>query len=134
MGATEYGLAGCGSCKNISVDIDEALDGSHYEVSIEISSEFLPAHLRLRFESLRAIASVLQFMSDHIGIDGFYELEVSMKEGVTLTIVKDEEFNDRFFLKLFGDGFFVQQTLGGLSAASFIKALQPALSEARTKP
>ena len=48
-----------------------------------------------------------------------------------LVVAKDTEFNDRFFLKLFADGVFVEQTLGGMSATSFMKALLPALKEAR---
>lgn len=126
-----YGLLGIGKCKNVEVEICAAPDESHYELSISISLESTPAHYRIRMESLEQIQSLFHFISDHIGTDGYYQNEVIVSLHTKLVIAKDDEFNDRFFLKIVSNGLFIEQTLGGFAAASLMKALLPALQEAR---
>ena len=130
MTSAKYGLAGTGSCQNVSVDIDEALDGSHYEITIEVASDNTPSHLRFRLESLKQAVTILRFISDHIGNEGFEELELPLTGGTKMLFVKDSEQSDRFFLKFFGAGIFVEQTFGGLSGASLMKALLAAIQDA----
>ena len=132
MSSAEYGLAGTGSCKNVTVDIDEALDGSHYKMTIEVASDTTPSQFRFRLESLKQATTILRFISDQIGSNGFQELEIALKGGVNLLIAKDDEENDRFFMKFFTADVFIAQTFGGLSGASLMKALLAAIQDAGT--
>lgn len=125
------GLLGTGTCKNITVEIDEELDGSHYELSTTVSSEFVPTHFRLRLESLGQVADILNFVSDAMGRDGHAALSLDLVGGGVLTVSKDCEENDRLYLKIHAPGLSFEQALGGLSGASFLKALLPALKEAQ---
>jgi len=131
MNSADYRLAGTGTCKNITVEIDKALNGTHYELSTTVSSDFVTTHFRMRFESLDQVGSVLRFISDAMGRDGRDTLVVDLLGGSELTVTKDPEENDRIYLTVRAPGLFFEQTLGGLSGASFLKALMPALKEAR---
>src|SRR5689334_18365031 len=125
----KYALAGSGTCKSVTVEIDRAVDESHYEVAMT-TTDF---YLRLRMLSLEPAESILKFLSGHIGKNEFHELAIPLAESTRLTLVKDPEFIDRFFLKLQTDSVFVEYTLGGLAGASLMKALLPALREAESR-
>ncbi|PHS11014.1 MAG: hypothetical protein COA78_10680 [Blastopirellula sp.] len=124
-----YYLLGTGSCKSVSVDIDQSHDESHYELEVSTSD----AYFRIRMQSLDPAIAILRFIEDYIGKEEFHELEIPLSETTRLLLVKDSEFMDRFFLKMFADSLFVKYTFAGLNGASFMKALQQALAESRSE-
>ncbi len=124
----DYYLVGTGSCKSVSVDIDRSQDESHYELDVSTPD----ANFRIRMQSLDPATAMLRFISDYIGKEEFHELEIPLSESTRLLLVKDPEVMDRFFLKVFTDSLFVEYTFAGLTGASFMKALLPALKEARS--
>jgi hypothetical protein len=125
----EYYELGQGTCKSVHVELDQAFDESHCELVITTST----AYFRIRLRNLEPAEAILRFLSDHIGKNEFHELSIRLSESTQLVLVKDPEFIDRFFLKILADSIFIDYTLGGLSGASLMKALQPALQEAREK-
>jgi hypothetical protein len=125
--SSAYSQLGTGSCKSVSVEIDRAVDESHYEV-VMTTVDF---YLRLRMPSLDPAESILIFLSTHIGKNEFHELQITLSESTCFTLVKDLEIIDRFFLKLRTDSVFLEYTLAGMAGASLMKALLPALREAK---
>jgi hypothetical protein len=83
-------------------------------------------------QSLEPANAMLRFLTDYIGKNEFHELEIPLSETTRLVLVKDDEMMDRFFLKVFAGVLFVEYTLAGLTGASLMKALWPALAEAQS--
>lgn len=75
------------------------------------------------------VGELAAFLRSHAGRAGFAELVVGMLGGMTVRMVKDDEFTDRFFLRAAGGGMLVEFTLAGGIEGDFAQAVAEAAGE-----
>jgi hypothetical protein len=121
-----YGLAGLGCTNRFDVEIDEALDEpGDTLMSIHARSWSFQFGLAAREE----VARMLSFLREHAGRLMFAELGVGSFHGAPVSLVKDDEFGDRFYLKAFGSGHLLSFVIAGDDLAEFTDAVAQAVED-----
>ena len=75
------------------------------------------------------VGELAAFLRSHAGRAGFAELAVGTLGGLTVRVVKDDEFADRFFLRAAGGGLLVEFTLADGIECDFAQAVAEAAAE-----
>lgn len=93
----EIGLAGCGRSGEFDVAVDsiQAGDQKGWQLEIECRSWCF----RFDLNGTGTVAALAEFLQMQNGQLKFGELELGMFHGAKVLIIKDDEFDDRFFLR-----------------------------------
>jgi hypothetical protein len=80
------------------------------------------------------VGELSDFIRSHVGRADFAELPIGMLGGLAVRLVKDSEFEDRFFLRATGGGSLVEFTMAGGMEAGFARAVAEAAAEFDSEP
>jgi hypothetical protein len=122
--ADSYGLAAPGTAGAFTVEVLSRPDGG-WLLSVESPAwcfDFALAHP----DTVGALAA---FLRAHAGRAEFAELVVGSLGAMAVRVVKDDEFEDRFFIRAAGGGPLVEFTLVGGAAHEFTAAVAVAAAE-----
>src|SRR3569623_2100245 len=111
---------------SFDVEIDEAQDGSG-NLQLDISA---PAWaFRFNVTARQDLDHIVRFLREQMGRLVFSELVAGSFCGARVMLVKDSEFADRFWLRVFGQGLMVECTLVGSQAAELATAIAQAAGD-----
>lgn len=122
--ANSYGLAALGKTGVFTVEL---LNGSAGELLLSVESPAWDFCFELASRATPGALSV--FLGSQLGRTEFAELPLGSFGGVSVRLVKDDEFEDRFFLRASGGGSSVEFTLVGAGVRDFTSAVRQAAEE-----
>lgn len=93
-----WGCAAVATAGGISVDVDEALDRDIWQITID--APFLYLHVRIKHRD--QIRQFYEFLKGVRGVPGLRRFELCCGGQVSLSVLRDDEFADRYFLALRG--------------------------------
>ena len=121
-----YGAAGVGSSSRFDVAIDEAVDdANHLQMSIEARGWSFRFALSTRDDA----ALMLSFLREHTGRVAFAEVVVGSFLGTPVSLIKDDEFSDRFYLRAFAGDQLLSFVLAADDLTGFADALAQAVQD-----
>jgi hypothetical protein len=124
-----FGLAASGRGGRFSVEVLSRPAGGW---SLSVQS---PAWcVEFEVASPGTVGELAAFLRSHAGRAEFAELVIGMLGGLTVRMVKDDEFGDRFFLRAAGGGWLVEFTLAGGIEGDFAQAVAEAAAEFDAEP
>lgn len=112
------GLLAFGRCGNIEIEIDETPTGNDVTLTLP------EIQLRFSIGSLAVIVACCSFIEDHVGSIQFSEIEVGRLSEMSVFLIKDDEFPDRFFLRGTGETGLFDIAFFGNSLREFLGALK----------
>ncbi|SRR6266705_2021379 len=121
-----YGVAAVGSTSRFDVVIDEALDDSN-DTQMSISARGWS--FRFTLSARDAVAQILSFLREHTGRLVFSEVTVGSFNGARVLLIKDDEFADRFWLRVFGACQMVEFVLAAEDLTEFTDAVAQAVQD-----
>ncbi len=122
----EWGCAAVGRAGNVSIDVDEAVSGpERWELSIDFSR----FSLRFAIPAPSMVAQFRDFLASHLNQPTSGNLALGTLGDSIVSIIKDDEFGDRFFLCVSACNGAVRYTLTGGEVPDFIGALTQANSD-----
>ena len=128
---TNWGCAAVGRRGCAAIDVDEALTGPvRWQMSVDLPG----FHLRFAISGAVAVARLCEFLERRRNPTTSDELEVGTIGRCVVSIIKDDEFVDRFYLSVADEAGVVQQTLGEDEVADLIGALRQATDDLDGKP
>jgi hypothetical protein len=117
--AQHYGVAAIGSAGRFTVEILETTDNPNARLmSIEAGGWSLCFAL-----AERGTAQVLSFLRVHAGRVVFSELAIGSFLGAPVILIKDDEFPDRFYLRVFANGHLLEFVLTADALTEFTEAV-----------
>ena len=119
-----FGLAASGKAGGFTVEVLSRPTGG-WSLSVESSLWCVEFELA----TPGTVGELAAFLHSHSGRAGFAERAVGMLGGLTVRVVKDDEFTDRFFLRAAGGGLLVEFTLAGGIEGDFAQAVAEAAAE-----
>ena len=122
----QWGCAAVGRSGDVSIDVEEAIAGpARWQISIDVP-QFL-IHFDIPTPSI--VASFVGFLDRHQKRATSGELLLGSLGGGEVSIVKDDEFNDRFWLRVSANDGGVWYTLTGEEVDDWIAALREAAAD-----
>lgn len=123
MTEPEWGCAAVGRSGDVGIEVDEAISGSEcWQLSIDCPRFYL----RFAIPQPSAVAGLCDFLAQHLDHPTGGELSLGTFGDSSVSIVKDDEFGDRFFLCVSACDGSVRHTLTGDEVPDFIVALTQA--------
>ncbi|MCP3957760.1 MAG: hypothetical protein GY719_07895 [bacterium] len=120
---TEWGLAAVGQSGAVQVDVDESCsEPARWELSIDQPQ----IYLRFEIPGPHVVGELLAFLQRHWGQSSADELRLGAIGDAKVSIIKDDEFADRFFLCVASENGALQYSLRSEEVESYIAALRSA--------
>lgn len=120
-----WGFEAFGRSRQFTIEVDSSFCGSFYEIAIT-NARF---QIRWQNENLAALQKMAVFIRRNNGQEQFDEINLGVIGVSTVTLVKDDEFAGRFFLKIVGQPGHMCYTLINSDAAELLRAAEMALAE-----
>ena len=123
---TNWGCAAVGRSGDVSIDVDEAISApDRWQIEIELSRFCL----RFAIPTPSVVTQLCDFLECHLNQTTTDELRLGTLSNADVCIIKDDEFVDRFFLRVSADDGAVHHTLTGDVVSNLIAALKQAKSD-----
>ncbi len=123
---TNWGLAAIGRCADVSIDVDEAVSGpERWQMSIDLPQ----FQFRFTIPAPAIVGGFCDFLQQQLNHKTTGELPLGTLGNADVSIIKDDEFMDRFFLLAAADGGAVRHTLTGDVVINLIVALRQVASD-----
>ena len=123
---TEWGCVAIGRSGDVAIDVDQALSGpERWEMQIDLPR----FHLRFAIPAPTVVAQFGDFLQCHLSRPTTGELPLGTLANANVAVVKDDEFLDRFFLRVLAHDGGVWHTLSSDEVSHSIAALEQANSD-----
>jgi|SRR6516164_2740645 hypothetical protein len=124
--ANKWGSAALGRHGNIEIDLDQPVaDDGPWRLQIS-GRDWQFAFDVPGAKSARELSA---FVKQHAGRNVFAEHRTGSFQAADVVVVKDSELEDRFWLRIRGEGQLAEITIHGQDAAAFQKALEDLVSD-----
>ena len=127
--SNNFGLSALGIAGDLSVEVLSRPDGG-WLLSIESTTWCFVFEL----SGPNAIGELAEFLQTYAGRAEFAEMAIGTFGGAVVRVVKDSEFEDRFFIRATCTGPMVEFTLVGNAAKDFVSAVVEVATEFGPRP